>query len=87
MTIVLTDKGLPIPGRHLWTREKYERATELGLLSPDDRVEMQSVGKDFKAPRQQNIKQWRKVEMLLQRGYRWRQGAESRDVTEGKWKG
>jgi len=40
MTLVMTDKGLPIPGHHLWTREKYERATELGLLGPDDRVEL-----------------------------------------------
>ena len=40
MTLLMTDKGLPIPGHHLWTREKYERATELGLLGPDDRVEL-----------------------------------------------
>ena len=40
MALVMTDKGLPIPGHHLWTREKYERATELGLLGPDDRVEL-----------------------------------------------
>ena len=40
MTSVMTDKGLPIPGHHLWTRQKYERATELGLLGPDDRVEL-----------------------------------------------
>ena len=38
--MTVTDKSLPIPGRHLWTREKYERATELGLLGPDDRVEL-----------------------------------------------
>lgn len=40
MTTALTDKGLPIVGHHLWTREKYEHATELGLLGPDDRVEL-----------------------------------------------
>ena len=40
MTMVMTDNGLLIPGRHIWTREKYERATELGLLGPDDRVEL-----------------------------------------------
>ncbi len=40
MNTILTDKGLPIPGHHLWTREKYERATALGLLGPDDHVEL-----------------------------------------------
>jgi len=40
MNTVLTDKGLPIPGHHLWTREKYERATALGLLGPEDHVEL-----------------------------------------------
>lgn len=40
MSIVLTDKGLPISGHHLWTCEKYERATALGLLGPEDHVEL-----------------------------------------------
>ena len=40
MTRALTDKGLPIVGHHVWTREKYEHATELGLLGPDDHVEL-----------------------------------------------
>ncbi len=38
--MIVTGKGLPIPGHHRWTLEKYERATELGLLGPDDRVEL-----------------------------------------------
>lgn len=40
MTTALTDRGLPIVGHHVWTREKYEHATELGLLGPDDHVEL-----------------------------------------------
>ena len=40
MNTVWTDKGLPIFGHHLWTCEKYERATALGLLGPEDHVEL-----------------------------------------------
>lgn len=29
-----------LPARFLWTREKYEHATELGLFGPDDRIEL-----------------------------------------------
>lgn len=32
---------------------------------------MTNAGRNFKPPRRNNIKQWRKVELLLQRGYRW----------------
>ena len=45
---------------------------------------MQNVGKDFKPLRHQNIKQWRKVEMLFRRGYRWKQEWVSQKITEGK---
>ena len=40
MNTIFTDKGLPISGHHLWTREKYERAAKLGLLVPEDHVEL-----------------------------------------------
>lgn len=34
------DKGMTLPPHYLWTREKYERATALGLLGPEDKVEL-----------------------------------------------
>ncbi len=54
---------------------------------PECKAEMQNVGKDFKPPRQQNIKQWRKVELLFQRGYRWKQAWELQKTTETPWRG
>lgn len=32
---------------------------------------MINAGRNFKPPRRNNLTQWRKVELLLQRGYRW----------------
>ncbi|MBV9852298.1 MAG: Uma2 family endonuclease [Armatimonadetes bacterium] len=41
MTATLTaDKGPTPPPHYLWTREKYEQATALGLLGPDDKIEL-----------------------------------------------
>ncbi|MDQ2688167.1 MAG: Uma2 family endonuclease, partial [Armatimonadota bacterium] len=35
-----TDKGMTLPPHYLWTRDKYEQATALGLLGPEDKVEL-----------------------------------------------
>ena len=32
---------------------------------------MHNMGKEFKPPRHNNIRQWRKIELLFQRGYHW----------------
>ena len=50
---------------------------------PECGREMRAAGRDFKPPRQRNIRQWRKVDLLLQRGYRWAQWCEHRDVIKG----
>ena len=44
---------------------------------------MINAGRNFKPPRRNNIKQWRKVELLLQRGYKWDYTVETREITEG----
>ncbi len=39
-SIVAADKGVLFPPHYLWTRDKYEQATALGLLGPEDHVEL-----------------------------------------------
>ena len=41
---------------------------------------MINAGHNFKPPRRNNITQWRKVETLLQRGYKWDYEAVRRDI-------
>ncbi len=41
------------------------------LICPQCKSAMHNRGKEFKPPRRNNIRQWRKVELLYQRGYRW----------------
>jgi len=48
---------------------------------------LNDMGHDFKAPRKNDIKQWRKVELLFRRGYRWQQNHVSELVSDGKWTG
>src|ERR671931_2492524 len=39
------------------------------FLCPQCGVEMADMGRDFKAPKQINVKQWKKVEILYQHGF------------------
>ena len=39
-SITHTTNGSALPPQYLWTREKYEQAVALGLLGPDDKVEL-----------------------------------------------
>ncbi len=50
---------------------------------PECGAEMINAGRNFKPPRRNNIKQWRKVELLLQGGYKWDYTVEPREITEG----
>ena len=50
---------------------------------PECGMEMTNAGHNFKPPRRNNIKQWRKVELLLQRGYKWDYTVETREITQG----
>jgi len=36
----MPDAQLQLPGQRLWTRDEYERAGELGLFRPDERLEL-----------------------------------------------
>lgn len=44
---------------------------------------MKNAGRGFKPPRRNDVKQWRKVELLLHRGYIWDYTVERHEVTEG----
>ena len=47
---------------------------------------MQNIGKEFKPPRRNNLRQWRKVELLYQRGYRWEAEIQKVWTTQGNVK-
>ena len=46
---------------------------------------MINAGHNFKPPRRNSITQWRKVEMLLQRGYKWDYEAVRHEILPGYW--
>ena len=69
---------------HHW-HDGWHAPPKKGYPCPECGAEMQDVGKDFKPPRRQNINQWRKVELLFWRGYRWRQWAEFREGKRKHW--
>ncbi len=46
-----------------------ESREELKYFCPQCRNEMYDMGMDFKAPKQSDIKQWKKVEILFQNGF------------------
>jgi len=45
-------------------------------------MEMINAGHNLEPPRRNNIKQWRKVELLLERGYKWDYTAGRREITD-----
>ena len=51
--------------------DKVERRT-VDFPCPECKQPMHSMGLDFKAPKQQDIRQWRKVKMLYDNGFTYR---------------
>lgn len=71
-----------------WFRRHDAPAKTFKVICPECGAEMKNAGRGFKPPRRNNIKQWRKVDLLLQRGYRWDYTrVERHEVTEGLPKG
>lgn len=66
-----------------WFRRYSYPAKSFKAICPECGSEMKNAGHNFKPPRRNNIKQWRKVEWLLQRGYKWDYTVERREVTQG----
>ena len=64
-----------------WFRRYDKKAAQ--AVCPECGVEMKNAGHNFKPPRRNNIKQWRKVELLLHRGYKWDYTVERHEITEG----
>ena len=56
------------------------------ITCPECRMPMRNMGKEFKPPRRGNIRQWRKVELLYQRGYRWEAETQKVWMTQGNVK-
>jgi hypothetical protein len=48
------------------TQEAYK---QIAHVCPQCRAPMHNMGHDFQAPKQTDIKQWKKVELLYQNGY------------------
>ncbi len=62
------------------------KSPKKGYPCPECGAAMTNAGLNFKPPRRNNIKQWRKVELLLQRGYKWDCEYVRRDVPPGyRW--
>ena len=51
-----------------WDKTKRR---DIDFLCPECKQPMHSMGLDFKAPRQQDIRQWRKVKMLYENGFNY----------------
>lgn len=49
-----------------WDKTK---AREVDFLCPECKQPMHSMGLDFKAPKQHDIRQWRKVKLLFENGF------------------
>ena len=55
-----------------WTRRHDRKGASVNVVScPQCGASLHNMGREFKPPRRSAIRQWRKVEMLFQRGYRW----------------
>lgn len=58
-----------------WIELLHSKRIKLGeeriVLCPQCREPMKNMGWDFKVPKQRDIEQWQKVELLIQHGYRF----------------
>ena len=61
------------PSAFIVSREALKPSAS-GLLCAECKSPLHSMGKAFRPPRQNAIKQWRKVEEQYQRGERWPNG-------------
>ena len=69
--------------RKMFNQMALRRTEKLDKVKcPQCKVEMHNMGKDFKPPRKENVQQWRKVELLARRGYRWQQTHDSVPVDD-----
>lgn len=74
--------------RKMFNKASYLRRfdkSKNGFDCPDCGEAMSNMSKDFKPPRRHNIKQWRKCELLFNRGYRWEHSAYYRRVPPTGW--